>query len=179
MGFTIQQDQARVKATWRFQMNAELREIELLDCSAAIVETPGQPEGEFRLGLQLDPAILKVEQGSARFAVRMKIFADPKDAEVQPENHALEVACRFALGYALKPGYTPSQEELDAFKEANAVFHCWPFFRELVQNLTMRMRLEIPPLPLLRLVPKAAPKKQSAKRSSRTSKNAAADSHES
>jgi len=168
MEFTIQQDQAKVKATRRFQLNAELTEIQLLDCSAAIAERAGQLEGQLRLGFQLEPSILSAKEGSARFAVRVKIFGDAKDAELQADKHFLEVACRFALGYALKPGYTPSQEDLDAFNEGNAVFHCWPFFRELVQNLTMRMGLEISPLPLLHLASKPAPKKPLAKRSSRT-----------
>ena len=177
MGFTIQQDQAKVKAACRFQMNAELTELHLLDCSAAITETSGQPESQLRLSLQFEPSILGAEQGNARFAVRIKIFGDPKDAELQADKHLLEVACQFALGYALKPGYTPSQADLDAFKEGNAIFHCWPFFRELVQNLAMRMGLQISPLPLLRLAPKAAPKKQPAGRSSRDQKDAAPHNH--
>lgn len=168
MGFTIQQDKAKVKAACRFQMNAELTEIQLLDCSAATTETGEQPEGQLHLSFQFEPDILKAEQGNARFAVRITVFGDPKDTELQADSHLFEVACRFALGYSLRPGYTPSPEDLEAFKDGNAVFHCWPFFRELVQNLTMRMGLHIPPLPLLRLAPKPVTKKPAATRPSRT-----------
>jgi hypothetical protein len=58
----------------------------------------------------------------------------------------------------------PPQQELDAFKAGNAIFHCWPYTRELVQSMTMRMGLAIPPLPFLRLAPKPEPKKAAVKR---------------
>jgi hypothetical protein len=154
MGFTIKQEKGEVQAAHRFQVNAELHEIRLLDCTATISESNAQLEGQLRLGLKMETAALSVAEGNARFSVRISIFGDPTNAPEQPERHSFEVACRYALAYDLRPGYSPSTEELDAFREGNAIFHCWPYSRELVQNMTARMGFPIPPLPFLRLAPK-------------------------
>lgn len=176
MGFTIQQESARVKAACHFQVNAELKEIELLDCSASVAESLQGATGELRLGMRLDPMVLKAEPGRARFAVRIKVFGDRKEAGTgEDRKHLIEVACRYALGYSLSEGYVPSEQELDAFKEGNAVFHCWPYFREFVHNLTMRMSLQLPPLPLLRLAPKIESKKAPVKRARPARKSSAGD----
>ncbi len=167
MGFTIHQEQAKVRAVWRFQVHAELRDVRLLDCSASIAETGLESDGQLLLGFHLESSVMSSPEGSARFGVRIIVHGDPKDEEGKPATHLFEVACRCAVEYALKEGYTPSQEDLDAFKDANAVFHCWPYFRELVQNLAMRMGLQIPPMPLLRLAPKPVLEKGAAKRSSK------------
>lgn len=157
MGFTIQQDLAKVKAARQFQVHADLRGVQLLDCSASVAETRAESEGQLLLGLLLETSVLSNVQGCARFAVRIIVHGSPKEGEGKSEKHLFEVACRYALQYALKEGYTPSQEELDAFKEGNAVFQCWPYARELVQNLTMRMGLQMPPMPFLSLGPKPLP----------------------
>ena len=175
MGFTIQQELTKVKAAHRFQVNADLRDVRLLDCSATMAETRTESEGQLRLGLDLETSVLSSAEGCARLAVRIIVHGDPKDGEGKSEKHLFEVACRYALQYALKEGYTPSQEELDAFKEGNAVFQCWPYSRELVQNLTMRMGLQMPPMPFLRLAPKPAPKKPTVRRSSRKQIDAATE----
>jgi len=158
MGFTIEQEKGEVQAAHRFQVSAELQEVQLLDCTASVSESNAQLEGQLRLGLNMETAVLSVAEGNARFSVRISIFGDPTNAPEQPERHRFEVACRYALAYDLRPGYSPSPEELDAFREGNAIFHCWPYSRELVQNMTSRMGLPIPPLPFLRLAPKITQK---------------------
>jgi hypothetical protein len=167
MGFTIQQEQTKVRAARRFQVNAELRDVRLLDCSASIVETRAESEGRMLLGFRLETSVLSSAEGCARLGVKIAVHGDPKEGEGKAEKPLFEVACRYALEYALKEGYTPSQEELNAFKAGNAVFQCWPYSRELVQNLTMRMGLQLPPLPFLRLAAKPLPKKPAMRRSSR------------
>jgi len=164
MGFTIEQDKDAVEAAHRFQVSARLQDVQLLDCSASVSEANSDLEGELHLGLTTGTGILSQSEGKVRFWVRIDIFGDPAGAPQQPELHHFEVACRYALAYQLRPGYAPSAQELDAFREGNAVFHCWPYSRELVQNMTMRMGLPIPPLPFLRLVPKITSKKTAPKR---------------
>ena len=66
------------------------------------------------------------------------------------------VECVYELCYRLKEDYKPQADEIEAFKNGNAVFNCWPYFREFFQNLTARMGQTPPPLPLLRIVPKPA-----------------------
>jgi hypothetical protein len=66
------------------------------------------------------------------------------------------VECVYELCYRLKGGYKPEENEIEAFKSGNAIFNCWPYFREFFQNLAARMGQAPPPLPLLRVVPKPA-----------------------
>ena len=167
MGFIIEQDKDAVQAAHRFQVSAMLQDVQLLDCTATISEAKLELEGQLRLGLRMETGIVGHSEENARFWVRISIFGDPADEPEQSELHRFEVACRYALAYGLRPGYNPSPQEMDAFREGNAVFHCWPYSRELVQNMTMRMGLPIPPLPFLRLAPKIAPKKSALKRSAK------------
>jgi hypothetical protein len=154
MGFMIEQEPEQVQAAYHFQVSAELLDVQLLDCTASVSETNARLEGPLRIGLQWESGVLDLSEGGARLWVRIDISGDPADAPEQPERHYFEVAGRYALSYGLRSGYTPSQEQVDAFRAGNAVFHCWPYSRELVQNMTARMGLLIPPLPFLRLAPK-------------------------
>jgi hypothetical protein len=56
--------------------------------------------------------------------------------------------------YEIEEGFVPTTEQITAFKDGNAVFNCWTYFREIVQSTVARM--EYPPitLPFLRMVPK-------------------------
>jgi hypothetical protein len=170
MGFTIAQDPKRVEAACQFQINADLQSLKLLDCSTETGQERTLPEGQLRLSLQLETSVLDCIEGSARFAVKMVVCGDPKDADDEPSRHLFKVACRYAVEYSLKPGFCPTQEQLDAFKEGNAVFHCWPYFRELLHNMTMRMGLQVSPAPFLRLAQKSESRPQVSKRSDRVRK---------
>ncbi len=66
------------------------------------------------------------------------------------------VECTYELCYGLKDGYAPEANGIEAFKSGNAIFNCWPYFREFFQNLTARMGHTPPPLPFLRVAPKPA-----------------------
>ena len=167
MGFTIRQRKDEVQAAYRFQVNAELRDVQLLDCTASTSEGKAQLEDQLRLGLAMEPSVSNVSEGQAKFAVRISVFGDSNEAAGEADQHLFQVVCRYLLAYDLRPGYVPPQQELDAFKDGNAIFHCWPYTRELVQSMTMRMGLPIPPLPFLRLAPKPKPKKAAVKRLSK------------
>ena len=60
----------------------------------------------------------------------------------------------FEVDYALHDDFEPSTDQVKAFREGNAVFNVWPFFREYLHSQMQRMGL--PPLtaPFLRIVPK-------------------------
>jgi hypothetical protein len=178
MGFAIEQEKDDVQAARRFQVSAELLEVRLLDCTAAVAESNAQLEGQLLLGLKMETGVLSVSEGNARFSIRITIFGDPINDPDRLEHHRFEVACRYALTYDLRPGYSPSPQELDAFRAGNAVFHCWPYSRELVQNMTARMGLPIPPLPFLRLSAKTAqktPPKRAAKSAANVAEQKAGD----
>lgn len=75
MGFTIEQQQRDVQAAHRFQVSAELQDIQLLDCAASVSESNGQLEGQLRLGLKIETAVLSVSEGNARFRYGLAFLA--------------------------------------------------------------------------------------------------------
>jgi hypothetical protein len=169
MGFTIRQDEAAVKAAYRFQVNASLLDIRLLGCALSTPEFFEPTERAIRLGLNMGSAVLESDKANAVIAVELSVFGDLDDDGASADHHLFEVRCRYGLKYSLRPGYVPSADEIEAFKEGNAIFQCWPYSRELVNSLTMRMGMPIPPLPFLRLQPKP-PKKATTPTSARKSR---------
>lgn len=61
------------------------------------------------------------------------------------------INCTFELSYDLKPEFAPTVEQIRAFKDGNAIFNCWPYCRQYVQETILR--LGYPPLilPFLRV----------------------------
>lgn len=75
-------------------------------------------------------------------------------AEVPASAPIFKIECRFEAQYGLSEGFEPSEKQIEAFQAANAVFNCWPFFREYVQSTATRMSLPPPSVPFLRIVRK-------------------------
>jgi hypothetical protein len=75
-------------------------------------------------------------------------------SEPEPKD-LLSFECRFEAVYELAEDFEPSDEQISAFHSANAVFNCWPYFREFVQNTAVRMHMPPPQIPFLRLGPKS------------------------
>lgn len=79
--------------------------------------------------------------------------------EKKPEPVVL-VECAYEVDYVLREGFSITPDHVKAFKDGNAIFNAWPYFREYLQNNLQRMGL--PPLtaPFLRLQPKPKPRKR-------------------
>lgn len=61
------------------------------------------------------------------------------------------VECTFEVSYQLRPEFTPTAEQIKAFKDGNAIFNCWPYCRQYVQETIQRMGYPPLLLPLLRV----------------------------
>jgi hypothetical protein len=137
------------RAAQSLQTHCELRLIALLRCAGWKAPT-GTPLSE--------PYTLNESHSSATklvgdvLAVEVAFVAFAVDAK---KTKVFSVECAYELCYGLKEGYRPEGNEIEAFKNGNAIFHCWPYFREFFQNLTSRMGEAPPPLPFLRVAPKS------------------------
>ncbi len=96
---------------------------------------------------QTEVAVKQEARGEAQLtdqqlniAVRFTFKTDP---------HAFEVEAVFGLVYALTEAI--EKEDADAFARHNALFNAWPYWRELVQNTTVRMGFPPPLVPLLKV----------------------------
>ncbi len=66
--------------------------------------------------------------------------------QTSDDESAVSIEATFELVYELPRSDEMTQSHFEAFAEINGLFNLWPFWRELVQNITMRMGL--PPLTL-------------------------------
>lgn len=150
MSFVLAQSADAAAASARFQENSDIEEIRLVETRCRMAEDLPDPVGPLTIGLKTSSEARISSDQSAVFLVSFAIEGRYAD---QDESAAalLHITGRFALSYRLKPKYSPNEAELQAFKDVNAVFNGWPFFREFVQSMCSRMGLQIAPIPLLRL----------------------------
>jgi preprotein translocase subunit SecB len=169
--FLIQQPQDELDAVREFQQHAELIRVRMKRFCAKSAEK----EPEIKKGLQLDlkhqATRAEVIEGQAQFDIELDMSAY---GDKDPRKLLFHVDCCFELQYALAPGFVPTSDAMTAFKKGNAVFHCWPYVREFVQNATQRMGLMVPPIPLLRLHPLSA-RRRVARRSPRPGRSLSPD----
>jgi hypothetical protein len=71
------------------------------------------------------------------------------------KTEVMVITCRLAVAYELTEGYEPTPEQIEAFRQGNAIFNCWSYFREYVQNSVARMNFPPVTIPFLRMVPRA------------------------
>jgi hypothetical protein len=146
--FLIEQTPKEFKATAIFQRNAQLVQVRLKRFCANSVEPPPAVERGFDLSLKHSSLGATTSADQVAFDIEV-IFDAIGDGDT--EKQLFHIDCCYELKYKLRPGYTPSPEELAAFQAGNALFHCWPFAREFVQNATQRMGLTVPPIPMFRV----------------------------
>lgn len=114
-------------------------------------EQRASPAGVLRIAVSfrvsIEPAEV-AEKSSSRKSARRIQKDDPS------QENLLDLEVGFETDYLLRTGYVPSEEAIAAFKDGNAIFNVWPYFREFLQSATTRMGH--PPLtaPFLKLRPK-------------------------
>ena len=146
--FLIEQTQEEFKATANFQKNAELTQVRLKRFCASSPDK--QPSVEQGFDLRIKHSSVNEPSSNEETSFDVEIVFDAL-GDGNLEKVWFHIDCCYELKYKLRPGYSPSKEELSAFHEGNALFHCWPFAREFVQNATQRMGLTVPPIPMFRV----------------------------
>jgi AraC-like DNA-binding protein len=140
----------QVAESFEVNRNAELREIRLAD---AVLRSKSPDEGigeSLKTEVSFKPGASEAAQDKLRLAVvfGFRIFEEADGNSIDLVN----VDCQMVAEYALRPGYHPAESHIRAFHHANAVFNCWPFFREYIQSSIVRMGYPPPPVPFLRLL---------------------------
>lgn len=152
----ISQEQSEINAARELTAKSELRTVRLRRCTADLQGEESSLAAPFGLAhsynttASLLDGILRVE-----VAFNFQSF-DASEGKVA----LFSISCSFDLDYEVEQGYQPDVQAINAFKDGNAIFNCWPYARECVQNITMRMGLRPPALPLLRMAPKPKPAAQ-------------------
>ena len=146
----ISQGQEAINAARELTAKSEIKQIRLRQCRAQLQGEETQLKAPFGLA-EAHNTTANFIDNMLRVEVAFNFQAfDASDGKVP----LFFIECSFELDYEVQKEYTPDREALDAFKDGNAVFNCWPYARECVQSMTSRMALHPPPLPLLRVIPK-------------------------
>jgi len=151
-----------IKAAGKVAAGTELRNIFLLEGKAALA--PPFVEGGCQFpkkgwGVQIGHrGKFEIHKKTLRTTLQFKFSAGEKGSAGKP---LLAIAATFIAEYEMAEGFNPSSEELHAFVNANAVFNCWPYWREYVHSTAARMNLPPLTLPFFRVrAPRPAKQKR-------------------
>ena len=147
---TIEQDPDEVKLAFSVHQNSVLRQIRLVRAKLASSVRPEVADDPLEIGFQHKSKHVDAPPNLFRVAVSFKMTGKRPGEDTAP----VTVECDFEADYELLEGFTLNPDAARAFKDGNAVFNMWPYFREYLQSSIQRMGL--PPLtaPFLRLQPK-------------------------
>lgn len=167
----IEQDQDETRLAFEVHRNAAIHRIRLARAkiaSHATDEGPGTPIAvtfQFKSKpmsapsnvLRLDIAFRMAGAGEQGKAIGGSQAKQPAEKRREP---VVLVECGYEVDYVLREGFKITPEHVKAFKDGNAIFNVWPYFREYLQSNLQRM--DLPPLtaPFLRLEPKPTTRKR-------------------
>jgi hypothetical protein len=137
-----------VKSAGRVAAGVELRNIFLLEGRAALapqfVEEGCQfPKKGWSIQVGHSGKFTIQRKKTLRTTLQFNFRASETKSKGKP---LLVIAATFIAEYEMAEGFSPSTEDLNSFVHANAVFNCWPYWREYVHSTAARMNL--PPLTL-------------------------------
>ena len=164
----IEQTPEETSRAFEVHQGTSISRIRLARAKVAALPMDEAPKNPISIRFTFRSKAISSPAGVLRLeiAFRMAGAAERKEGrkgtpETKPEA-AVNVECVYEVDYALSDGFEIVPEQIKAFKDGNALFNTWPYFREYLQNSLGRMGL--PPLtaPFLRLQPKARTRKRAS-----------------
>lgn len=142
-----------VKSAGRVAAGVELRNIFLFEGKATLspqfVEAGCQfPKKGLSVKTQHHGKFTVDRKKTLRTTLQFNFNAGEKESRGKP---LLLIAATFIAEYEMAEGFNPSAEELNSFVHANALFNCWPYWREYVHSTAARMNLPPLTLPFFRI----------------------------
>lgn len=118
--------------------HVELIEVRYLEVSAKVRRGPAEDISDDHLDLRTE---VEVARRNDQFGVRLRANADSKP---------LEVVVDLAATYGLRDGaQQPDDDVMGLFVQKVAFMTLWPFVRECTHDLSSRMRIGLPDLPII------------------------------
>jgi hypothetical protein len=145
MSYTISQQPEQIKLAAALQQKSDISNISLIESVATCKAALTKNVLPFSFAVEFQAEEIECEGANLRVTTRFsfKIINDKDKAEV------ISLRCLLGAEYTLAEGFQPSAEQIKAFKEGPAIFNCWPYFREYVQNTVVRMNYPPPTIPFL------------------------------
>lgn len=154
---SIYQSQDEAKLAFEVHQNAEISEIRLAKAmmqSREIDDLAKMPI-EVRFDYRCEP--IGAFSNPLQLAISFELIG--VDASAGKTNgprggqdgEAFRIECTYHVRYDVSKTFTISPDHVSAFKNGNAIFNTWPYFREYLQDSMQRMGLPPVIAPFLRL----------------------------
>lgn len=152
---TIEQTSEETRLAISVNRNAAMDTIRLVRAKLSSDrpnETHGRP---ISLVYQFKAEQYEVSAGALMVEVDFGLTGSEEN-EKSKSKCPLSVECTFEVTYRLHPDFQPSEDQVKAFKDGNAIFNCWPYCRQYIQDAVQQMGYPPLTLPFLRVVTKRA-----------------------
>jgi hypothetical protein len=148
MDFTIPLREREAKQAEALQARLHLQDISLCECEAKGAGPPTAAVDPVPLTADLDFAVSPTNDSSIDVEVKLRVACEGE--------LIFHIQTTFLVRYRFFDLAKPaSKTELAAFCKSYPAIAAWPYIRETVQALALRMGFPTEPLPLLRLVTRA------------------------
>ena len=160
--FSIFQTKEETQLAITVHQNAEIDVVRLARAKAA-ADRPGIAlKGPIVISMDVKAKDVEASPGNLLVEVSFRLSGSRK--EDQPKSRTVVcIECTFEVSYQLRPGFTPTLEQVKAFKDGNAIFNCWPYCRQYVQETIQRLGYPPLMLPFLRVQTKHRQNRKSSK----------------
>ena len=156
-GLALQVTAEQARDAKRLVAVASLELVSLIHVRAAHMTAPGCPvKNVEEKPLPTATASLLSDTNRFRVVVQHVMHGD-REMKSTTEKVQVDATLELIYSYPADTVPLPSSEELQAFANTSALMNCWPYWRELVQNMVARMNLPPFVVPLLRYVPPPPP----------------------
>jgi hypothetical protein len=150
-------DSKLVTIAGRVAARSELQNILLVESNAALsptfVERGHHVSSEgWSINVGFDRKKVWLKGRTLCTLIRFKFHAKERGAAAKTP--LVSITATFFAEYQLAEGFVPDMKEQRAFLATNAVFNCWPFWREYVKSTATRMNLPALTLPFFRILPR-------------------------
>lgn len=146
--YKIEQDGPQARLAYSLQCRANIYSMQFTMFSAKCITPYGDIHGALAFDVDWEAQDSTLNDKKLTIPVRFEIRVSYE------QNVAVLVYCVIRADYDLAPDYQAASEEIEAFRASNAIFNCYPYFREFAQNSLSRMNYPPLAIPFLRLVPK-------------------------
>lgn len=167
----IEQSQDETKLAFEVNSNATIGRIRLTRAKVASRATEEELKPPIAVVFNIESRHVSTPANVMRLEIAFRMMgteekeegkkATPEEKpDLKESEPVVLVECAYEVDYVLREGFSITPEHVKAFKDGNAIFNIWPYFREYLQNTLQRMGL--PPLaaPFLRLQVKPKPHKR-------------------
>jgi hypothetical protein len=151
---TIGQTKHQTELAVAVHQRAEIKSIRLSGAKICGIVPPDDQLQNVQLTMEVKSKRIKNPAESLRIGILFRLAGSTNAALASNKSRNGEIFsidCTFEVEYSLEPGFKPTSDQIRAFKDGNAIFNCWPYCREYIQDSIVRMGYPPLAIPLLRV----------------------------